>query len=194
MTSAGQTGNSLPFRYDTPDPVSRLTGLSNELAGTANDLTLGFSYNPAGQIAGNTRSNDAFAWTGSAAGTTGWEHNGLNQIGKQDGVNFSYDAKGREPPHEQRAHQPLLRPARPAGAPDRQPHRPALQRRRVHRGIGLPWRPDAAPLRPRPGRRRASGLVRRRRHRRPPLPPRRRTRQHRGGERCERQRHRHQQI
>ena len=32
------------------DAVSRLTELSSGPTGTANDLTLGFAYNPAGQI------------------------------------------------------------------------------------------------------------------------------------------------
>jgi YD repeat-containing protein len=76
------------------DAVSRLGSLSNELAGTANDLTLGFGYNPAGQIASNTRSNDLFAWTGSATGTTGSAANGLNQLTQAGAVTPSYDGRG----------------------------------------------------------------------------------------------------
>jgi YD repeat-containing protein len=84
-------GTSTSYGYDA---VSRLTGLTNELAGTANDLQLGFTYNPAGQVASSTRPNDLFAWTGSAAGTTGSAANGLNQIATHGGVPFSYDARG----------------------------------------------------------------------------------------------------
>jgi RHS repeat-associated protein len=76
------------------DAVSRLGSLSNELAGTANDLTLGFTHNPAGQIAANTRSNDLFAWTGSAIGTTGSAANGLNQLTQAGAVTPSYDVRG----------------------------------------------------------------------------------------------------
>jgi RHS repeat-associated protein len=42
----------------------------------------------------NTRSNDLFSWTGSVAGTTASEVNGLNQIDRHNGVQFSHDAKG----------------------------------------------------------------------------------------------------
>ena len=51
-------GTTTSYGYDT---VSRLSSLGQDLAGTAYDLSLGFSYNPANQIAGMTRSNDAYA-------------------------------------------------------------------------------------------------------------------------------------
>jgi RHS repeat-associated protein len=87
-------GNGTVTDYK-PDAVSRLEMLKQTFpASAANTLTLDFTHNPAGQIASNTRSNDLFSWTGSAAGTTGWEANGLNQVAKQDGVQFSYDLKG----------------------------------------------------------------------------------------------------
>jgi hypothetical protein len=57
-------------------------------------LSLGFSYNPASQIAANTRSNPAYSWAGAAAGSTASTPNALNQIASHGGVTFSYDAKG----------------------------------------------------------------------------------------------------
>jgi RHS repeat-associated protein len=71
-------GNGTTTSY-TCDAASRLTQLVQDLAGTANDLTLGFTWNPAGQIATASRSNDlySFAQANVAAGGT---YNGLNQI------------------------------------------------------------------------------------------------------------------
>jgi RHS repeat-associated protein len=56
-------------------------------------LTLGFTYNPASQIASTTRSNDAYAWTAHGSGTTSTTTNGLNQIASWVG-GVSHDAKG----------------------------------------------------------------------------------------------------
>jgi YD repeat-containing protein len=76
------------------DPVSRLASLTQDLAGGAQDLGLTFSYNPASQIASNTRSNDAYAWTGHGSGTMGSTTNGLNQLVNQGGAALSHDARG----------------------------------------------------------------------------------------------------
>jgi len=51
----GNEGGGSLIGYAVPgvdgyDPVSRLSSLAHDLASTANDLTLGFSYNPASQI------------------------------------------------------------------------------------------------------------------------------------------------
>ncbi|HYI47840.1 MAG TPA: hypothetical protein VEX35_05175, partial [Allosphingosinicella sp.] len=68
-------GTSTSFDYD---PVSRLDELVQNLTGTSSDLTLNFTHNPASQIASNTRSNDAFSFTG---------HANLNQVGTPNGLN-----------------------------------------------------------------------------------------------------------
>jgi RHS repeat-associated protein len=86
-------GNGTVTSYSY-DPVSRLSQLVQNPAGTANDLTLGFSYNPASQISSNTRSNDAFAYTGHANVNRTEVSNGLNQITSFGGVGVGYDAKG----------------------------------------------------------------------------------------------------
>jgi RHS repeat-associated protein len=76
------------------DPVSRLSSLSHDFPGTANDLTLTFAYNPASQIASVTRSNDAYAFTGLVSGTTTTTSNGLNQQATINGVATAYESKG----------------------------------------------------------------------------------------------------
>jgi len=52
------------------------------------------AYNPAGQIASRTGSNDLYAWTGHGSGTTGTSVNGLNQIATHGGTAFAHDANG----------------------------------------------------------------------------------------------------
>jgi RHS repeat-associated protein len=87
-------GNGTSTSY-TPDPVSRLQTLAQTFPNaSSNNLTLGFSYNAASQIVGNTRSNDLYNWAGAAVGTTASTPNALNQIAAHGGVNFTYDAKG----------------------------------------------------------------------------------------------------
>jgi RHS repeat-associated protein len=83
-------GAATHYRYDA---ASRLDQLKLDFAGTSADLTSEFAYNPAGQIAGNARSNDAYAWTGHGSGTISTTANGLNQISSWVGT-LGYDAKG----------------------------------------------------------------------------------------------------
>jgi RHS repeat-associated protein len=73
--------------------MSRLSQLGLDLAGTSNDLTLTFGYNPASQTVSNVRSNDLYAWTGHGSGTTSTTANGLNQLASWNGT-LSHDAKG----------------------------------------------------------------------------------------------------
>jgi hypothetical protein len=61
------------------DPVGRLSSLAQDAPGTASDLTISQSFNPASQIVSQTRSNDAYAWTGSIAVSRNYTTNGLNQ-------------------------------------------------------------------------------------------------------------------
>jgi RHS repeat-associated protein len=86
-------GNGAITAY-TFDPVSRLTSLTQNLAGTVQDLTLGFSYNPASQIASSTRSNDAYAWGGHVNVDRPYVTNGLNQHTASGAVALGYDARG----------------------------------------------------------------------------------------------------
>ena len=76
------------------DPVSWLTSLSENLAGTAKDQAATFTLNPAGQIAAVTRTNDAYAWTGHGSGSTAGVANGLNQLTSVGGAAITHDARG----------------------------------------------------------------------------------------------------
>lgn len=86
-TGAGST----TYGYDN---ASRLQTLTNDLALTANDQTLTFTYNPASQIVSRTGSNDNYAWTGHGSGTTASTINGLSQIASNGGIGFAHDANG----------------------------------------------------------------------------------------------------
>jgi RHS repeat-associated protein len=77
------------YGYD----VLGLTSLVNDLAGTAYDQTLGFTHNPAGQIAQKTSSNDAYAWTGHYNVNRAYTSNGLNQYTASGSVTPTYDEK-----------------------------------------------------------------------------------------------------
>ena len=76
------------------DPLLRLTSLAQDVAGTAQDVTSTFSYNPASQIAARSRSNDAYAWGGAVALTRVYSTNGLNQYTQSGPVALSYDGRG----------------------------------------------------------------------------------------------------
>jgi RHS repeat-associated protein len=84
------------------DGASRLGGLQIDLAGSASDLTIGkvgsigtpITYNPASQIVGVARSNNAYAWTDTHFGDRGYTSNGLNQYTVAGPTSFGYDARG----------------------------------------------------------------------------------------------------
>jgi len=85
-------GAATTYAYDA---VSRLATLTNDLTGTADDLTIGpMSYSPASQIMSQARSNDAFAWTGHGLGSTAGVANGLNQLTSIGGSATTHDTKG----------------------------------------------------------------------------------------------------
>ncbi len=84
-------GSSTGYAYDN---VSRLTQLVQNLNGTGSDLTLDFTLNPAGEIASNTRSNDAYSYTGHANTNVANTVNGLNQVTGTGGTSVSHDARG----------------------------------------------------------------------------------------------------
>ena len=75
------------------DPVSRLTSLTNQLSGTAQDLTKTYTYNPASQITQQTTSNDAYAFVKSNVSETGTA-NGLNQLTTYAAKTLTHDTKG----------------------------------------------------------------------------------------------------
>jgi RHS repeat-associated protein len=86
-------GNGVTQAF-TPDAVSRLASLINDLAGAPNDLSVTFGYNPASQINSTVRTGDAYAWTGHYNVNRGYTSNGLNQHPAVGPASFTYDAKG----------------------------------------------------------------------------------------------------
>jgi len=84
-------GTSSSYAYDS---VSRLTSFALDVLGTANDLNIGFSYSPSNQIASITRSNDIYAWSGSADRNDASSVNGLNEVTTVGAGSVTYDNKG----------------------------------------------------------------------------------------------------
>jgi RHS repeat-associated protein len=85
-------GTSQSFGYDV---ASRPSSITANLAGTANDLTIdSISYNPVGQITGQDRSNDAYAWTGSVVVNRDYTSNGLNRYTTSGSIVPTYDDRG----------------------------------------------------------------------------------------------------
>lgn len=89
VTFANGTSQAMAF-----DPVGRLSSIAANLAGTAADNTRTFAYNPAGQIAQTTQSNDAYAFDGLYNVDRAYTANGLNQLTSAGGAALAYDARG----------------------------------------------------------------------------------------------------
>jgi len=79
------------YSYDT---ISRLTGLTQDLASTASDQTLGFTFNPASQILTRAASNDGYAFREQYNASRAYTANGLNQYTLAGSIAPSYDARG----------------------------------------------------------------------------------------------------
>jgi RHS repeat-associated protein len=88
-----QRGNGTNTSY-IPDAISRISSMTIDLIGTAQDSTNGFSYNPANQIATYTRSNDAYAWGGHFNRNDTYAINGLNQATSAGTKSLAYDGRG----------------------------------------------------------------------------------------------------
>ncbi|MFA5952933.1 MAG: RHS repeat-associated core domain-containing protein, partial [Hyphomicrobium sp.] len=95
-------GTQTGYAYDAQQ---RLSGLSHDFAGSAQDVGYGFSYNEAGEIRSRSVGNAAYETLspGSiqrtyrpAAGSSATGGNGLNQYGRIDPApsTFSYDTNG----------------------------------------------------------------------------------------------------
>ncbi|HYI64220.1 MAG TPA: RHS repeat-associated core domain-containing protein [Allosphingosinicella sp.] len=84
-------GTTTSYSYDN---VSRLSQLVQDPSGTSHDLTLDFTYDPASQLATNTRSNDTYAWTNHYAVNRNYTANGLNQYSAAGSVTPTYDSRG----------------------------------------------------------------------------------------------------
>ena len=87
VARADNAGASTTYTYDA---FARLISLAHNASGSGDDVTLGFAYNPAGQITGRSVSDDDYVWT-PATGATTYDLNGLNQIAEIDSTSIDYD-------------------------------------------------------------------------------------------------------
>jgi len=76
------------------DPVSRLAGLADDLAGSTHDVATSLAYNPAGQIVSRRRSNELYAYASPANLTLSYAPNGLNQYASVNANIYGYDSNG----------------------------------------------------------------------------------------------------
>ncbi|WP_125471538.1 RHS repeat-associated core domain-containing protein [Sphingomonas sp. FARSPH] len=84
-------GTVTSYAYDA---ASRLSQLTQDLAGSGSDLTVSLGYNPAGQITSRSVSNDGYAWTAAVNADRGYSVNGLNQYTQAGPVTLGYDGRG----------------------------------------------------------------------------------------------------
>lgn len=84
-------GTSRSFSFDA---TQRLSSLTNNPAGTVNDQTVSFGYNPASQIASMTKSGDNYAWNGHYNVNRNYTSNGMNQLTATGATALGYDARG----------------------------------------------------------------------------------------------------
>ena len=85
-------GTVTSYGYSTTQGV--LNSLTHNLAGTAQDVTYGYTRNQAREIVNLTWSNDLYQWTGAVAGSRNYGTNGLNQYTAVGGSTLSYDGNG----------------------------------------------------------------------------------------------------
>lgn len=71
------------------DAAGRLSQLKHDLPGTADDQTLTYTYNPAGQIVSRVMANTAYAYA-PASGTVSYANNGKNQVTSVGGSAVTY--------------------------------------------------------------------------------------------------------
>lgn len=76
------------------DGISRLQSRTLNLAGSSNDTTSSFTYNPASQINSTTLSNTSYAYTADVNTTRSYTVNALNQYTSVGGNSYSYDLDG----------------------------------------------------------------------------------------------------
>ncbi len=77
------------------DGIVRLSSLSHDLAGTAEDVTYSFSaYNPANQLLAQSRDNDNYGFPEVPIVTTSYAVNGLNQYTAVGPETVTHDANG----------------------------------------------------------------------------------------------------
>ncbi len=76
------------------DNLNRVTGYTNDFAGTAYDVSWGFSYNPAGQIAAATATSSVYDYKETDNTTVNKTYDGLNRDAALAAISGGYDANG----------------------------------------------------------------------------------------------------
>ncbi|MGH6615200.1 MAG: RHS repeat-associated core domain-containing protein, partial [Sphingomonas sp.] len=90
-SGSNRAGAATTYGYD---PVSRLASITDDLAGTASDVTSTFGYTSASQMMSRTRSNNSYAFSGYTIVSRAYAVNGLNQYTSGGPATFAYDANG----------------------------------------------------------------------------------------------------
>ncbi len=75
----------------TLDNANRLGNFTQDFAGTANDLTNTFTYNPASQVTQLTQSNNIYSYVGNVNKTGSYVPNGLNQYESIANLDITFD-------------------------------------------------------------------------------------------------------
>ena len=88
---ARRFGDATAYHYDG---AGRLSVLEDGFGGGIGNSRSDFAYNPAGQLASETRSNDSYAWRGSVAAARDYSTNGQNQYTASGAATFDYDRNG----------------------------------------------------------------------------------------------------
>lgn len=86
-------GNTTWTHYSY-DGLSRLSSLTHDLIGTAQDVTRSFTYTPADEIRTATTSNDAYAFNDRVNVQRSYQKNSLNQYTTAGQASFGYDGRG----------------------------------------------------------------------------------------------------
>jgi YD repeat-containing protein len=89
-------GSATDYGYD---PAGRLSSLEQSTPTGAGDTRSDFTWNPAGQMRTEARSNDAYAWTENVAVSRNYSANGQNQYtgtvsNGTPSATFTYDPNG----------------------------------------------------------------------------------------------------
>lgn len=91
LSRASGAGASTAWGYDA---WGRMSSLAHDASGTSQDVTFGYSFNPAGQIVGRTVSNASYLYGASPTGATAYAVDGLNQLDSIDSVAVTHDSRG----------------------------------------------------------------------------------------------------
>ncbi len=84
-------GSSVAYGWDD---AGRLTSQTDAFTGGTGNVGWTFGFNSASQIASETRTNDAYAWTGAVTVNRPYAVNGLNQYTSAGPASFTYDDNG----------------------------------------------------------------------------------------------------